>query len=135
MHSVPVTLRTRALGGKPYPTTGLAPTPDSPLCVTPFVLWDAHAKKHSENDPDDPGFCITHRPTGLSLGSGLNDKALVRGVWVDVAEAQGYVFDTVDEAMAVLVKCEPDFPGWALAGDNEAAREACKTKFKWVMER
>lgn len=88
----------------PYTADGLVPFPDSPLAVT-----RVHIHTNSVWAERD-GFCIAHRPTGLQLGSRR---------WSSEAEA-----------MAVLLKCEPEFPAWPIAGTNEGAKAACKFKFR-----
>lgn len=122
MIPVPVTLRSRAKGVPGCATQGYAPTPDCVLCVVQFRLWDANAKRWTDPDPNDLGYLIVHRPTGFYLGSGLGKAA--------PAEGDAIVWDALPEAMATLVACKPDFPAWPLAGENEAARLACRAMFK-----
>lgn len=58
------------------------------------------------------GWRITHAPTGKALGP--NTLA------------------TRDEALALLARCDPEFPAWPLATDlpDCAATKACAYKFR-----
>lgn len=122
MHPVPVTLRSRTPDVPLFETHGYVPTLDSPLAVTRFALYDKLAEQWAQ-DESDPGYMITHRPTGFYLGTGLAEG---------LAEAGAVVWDTLPEAWAVLLRCDPSFPAWSIADKDEAARVACRTKFKWA---
>lgn len=67
---------------------------------------------------------MLHRPTGYALGSGFRPN---------IAERAHEVWDTLAEAYAVLLRCDPDFAAWPLAGESEPARAACKIKFRWAL--
>jgi hypothetical protein len=77
--------------------------------VTPFYKW-GRARWVATDE-----WCISHVPTGLQVGTD-----------------GGHKWDTAEEAMVVLNKCRPDFPGWfaALQGMDNAATAACHTIFK-----
>lgn len=88
------------------------PYADSPLAVTlEYVHDDALAIWTVRKGG---GWQIVHRATGLHLG--------------------GKFWPTRDEAMAALMKCEPEFPAWAAAigSPTDAATIACRGKFRAV---
>lgn len=86
------------------------PFPGSPLAVANQVVW-GRARWKETNE-----WCIVHVPTGYQLG--------------------GAVWDTSEEAMAVLVRCDPSFPAWrAATGEtNDSATIACRMKFKAIVK-
>lgn len=104
--TIPVTIRTRD-GAVPLTIDGLAPFADCVLAVTPvYDRTDYGWRKRKRG-----GFYITHCPTGYQLGK--------------------RIFETEEEALAVLERCDPTFPAWPLAGDdNSVARMACHAKFR-----
>lgn len=89
-------------------TGGYAPTADCVLAVTADAVFDNALQQWRGRS----GWCITHRPSGFQLGS--------------------VVFDDLDDALAVLERCEPDFPAWKVATGQlgDAATIACAYKFK-----
>jgi hypothetical protein len=112
--SVHLVLRSHESDIPPFEVLGFVPFDDCPLAVTQQIYFDRLKRHWFPWDPDD-GYKITHRATGFNLGE--KDR------WF-----------SVDEAMAVLMRCDPDFPGWQLAGTNEAAKAACHLKFKWAIQ-
>lgn len=104
-----VTIRTRD-GAVPITIDGLAPFADCVLAVTPVYDWTDHGWHKRKRG----GFYITHCPTGYQLGN--------------------YIFKTREEALAALERCDPTFPAWPLASDdNPVARMACHAKFRAAM--
>jgi hypothetical protein len=107
IRAVPVVCR--AKDTPDHPTTGFAPSVVCPLAVTPVATFDDAKREWVEHEAR---WCITHRPTGLTLGP--------------------TEWDTRKAALDVLAKCDPDFPAWALAtGGREClATLACRVKFR-----
>lgn len=106
-----VTIRDRDTAIPAAEVCAFAPAglPESPLAVT-----NCH-RFNGDEWTETPGFCLTHRPTGFRIG--------VKEKW-----------DTVEEAMVVLLRCEPDFPAWNVAGSNAGALEACRYKWRCARE-
>lgn len=123
MHPVIVTLRTRDSIIPNFEAQAFAPFAGSPLAVTALRLYDTKAQRWGRGDD---GFMIVHVPTGFALGIGMR---------TDFEISQEVVWDTIPEAMAVLLRADPTFPGWALAkGLQEPATKACHAKFKMALE-
>jgi hypothetical protein len=88
---------------------GFAPAATSPLAVTKVCHWSYDDERWVDHDGQ---WCITHIPTGHTLGP--DD------------------WPTAQEAYEVLLRCDPDYPAWPLAigDDDDAATKACKIKFR-----
>lgn len=107
MLKVLVTIRSLDDDVPPHKIHGLAPTDDCALAVT--RSWTFTDEKWNERDR----YMITHRPTGYSVS---------KREW-----------STQAEAIAVLERCDPLFPAWALAignSETDAATKACFAKFR-----
>lgn len=108
-HTVSVTCASSQPNVPPHKTTGIAPSITSPLAVTRVLWWVGG--KWVEQDT----WCITHRPTGFSLG----EKE----------------WDTSSAAYRVLLDCDPEFAGWrhakGLAGRSapDPTTLTCRDKF------
>ena len=112
MIRVPLTIRSDDVTRPPYETEGFVPDADCPLAAHLYAVWDeADSKWH-----DGVQWQITHRRTGFSLGKGT--------------------FRDRDEAIAVLMRCEPSFPAWQAvqAGVVDAAMLACRYKFRAAIQ-
>lgn len=112
MMQVTVLLRTREPDVPPREAKGFVPSLDCPLAVTPSVHFDETRRQWSGRGT----WQITQRALGFNLG---------RREW-----------STVEEAMAVLERCDPTFAAWPLAtGDKgDPATKACAVKFRWATQ-
>jgi hypothetical protein len=107
---IPVQIRSRDASAPLYPCSGIVPYLGSPLAVASDAIYSALSKKWEAKG----GWIIVHVPTGYALGHEVT-------------------WNTQEEAMAVLMACDPAFAAWPLAnGDmtGDAATKACKYKFK-----
>lgn len=106
MIPVNVKLHDRRGEATPLNLTGFSNTPTCNLAIIPARYY--RRGKWLE----DKGWMIAHRPTGYTLG--------------------GDLFDTREEAAAVLVSSQPDFPAWMLANGREgdAATSVCRLMYR-----
>lgn len=90
-----------------FPVVGQAPYATCPLAVTPVVRYSEMTGKWLMRET----YQVTHRPTGYQLG--------------------GLEFDTQQDAMEFLERCDPTFAAWAVTTDDlkSPANMACKMKF------
>lgn len=95
-----------------FPAVGLAPYATCPLAVTPVAKFSEMSGKWSMLET----YQITHRPTGYQLG--------------------GKEFDTQQEALEFLDRCEPTFAAWPLAkgSKTDPATIACRQQFLMACE-
>lgn len=107
MINAEIVIRSRKPRRPPFTISGTLPFPGSPLAITPRVYWAESGWK-----VDDSEWMITHVPSGFNLGA--------------------YVWERPNEALAVLLQCDPTFPAWAfLTGmQGDSATMACREKFK-----
>jgi hypothetical protein len=114
MQKVPVTVRSDDSTVPLYQTVGFAPSEACPLAVTNVCTFDYDAGTWSE---DITRWRVSHRPSGYHIGK--------------------LHWPTFDEAAAVLLACDPDFPAWPLATGAEdcAATIACRMKFRMATDK
>lgn len=108
MHSIMLAIRSRDKALPVFNTVGYAPTVSCPLAIAKVV---EHTKAKGWRDTAD-GWMIVHISSGYQLGS--------------------YVADTQSEALALLVRCDPDFPGWRAVTGHDAGQSAfiaCRAKW------
>jgi len=108
VQAVTVTLESRAEDMDGLDVEGYVPFADCPIAVTPFYVRHHGDTMWEGTDK----WCISQRRTGFNLG---------RETW-----------NSKEDAMAVLLRCDPTFPAWPLAtgADDCRATQACRVKFR-----
>jgi len=108
-----ITLRSDYKYAPPFEAQGFVPFDGSPLAVTHAASCDMTKKPPTWSERRK--WRITHVATGHRLGD---------AEWA-----------TAEEAMAVLLRCDPAFAAWRMvqAGVPDAALVACQVKFRSAM--